>query len=54
MEFRIIWEKLTFSSIQLTDIIAHRAARSLERQGLLERDAGHTYLTAILSNFFIL
>ena len=31
---------------QLTHTIAHRVARYLERQGLLERDAGHTYLTA--------
>ena len=31
---------------QLTHTIAHRVARYLERQGLLERDAGHAYLTA--------
>ena len=31
---------------RLTHTIAHRVARYLERQGLLERDAGHTYLTA--------
>jgi hypothetical protein len=31
---------------KLTHTIAHRVARYLERQGLLERDAGHTYLTA--------
>ncbi len=30
----------------LTHTIAHRVARCLERQGLLERDSGHTYLTA--------
>ncbi len=30
----------------LTHTIAHRVARHLERQGLLERDTGHTYLTA--------
>ncbi len=30
----------------LTHTIARRVARCLERQGLLERDAGHTYLTA--------
>jgi len=30
----------------LTHTIARRVARSLERQGLLERDTGHTYLTA--------
>jgi hypothetical protein len=31
---------------QLTHTIAHRVARYLERQGLLERDAGNNYLTA--------
>jgi len=31
---------------QLTHTIAHRAARYLERQGLLVRDAGNSYLTA--------
>jgi len=31
---------------QLIHTIAHRVARYLERQGLLARDAGHTYLTA--------
>ena len=30
----------------LTHTIARRVARHLERQGLLERDTGHTYLTA--------
>ena len=30
----------------MTHTIARRVARSLERQGLLERDTGHTYLTA--------
>jgi len=30
----------------LTHTIARRVARSLERQGLLEQDTGHTYLTA--------
>lgn len=30
----------------LTHTIAHRVGRYLERQGLLEQDAGHTYLTA--------
>ena len=30
----------------LTHTIAHRVAGNLEHQGLLERDAGHTYLTA--------
>ncbi len=31
---------------QLTLTIAHRVARYLERQGLLVRDAGNSYLTA--------
>ena len=31
---------------QLTHTIAHRVARYLERQGLLVRDAGNSYLTA--------
>ena len=31
---------------QLTHTIAHRVARYLERQGLLERDTGNIYLTA--------
>ena len=31
---------------QLTHTIARRVARHLERQGLLARDTGHTYLTA--------
>ncbi len=30
---------------QLTRTIAHRVARCLERQGLLERDTGNIYLT---------
>jgi len=30
----------------LTHTIARRVARHLERQGLLERDTGHPYLTA--------
>ena len=30
---------------ELTHTIAHRVARYLERQGLLERDAGNIYLT---------
>ena len=30
---------------RLTHIIAHRVARYLERQGLLERDTGNVYLT---------
>ena len=31
--------------VQLTHTIAHRVARYLERQGLLERDTGNIYLT---------
>ncbi len=31
---------------QLTHTIAHRVARYLERQGLLVRDEGNSYLTA--------
>jgi len=30
---------------QLTHTIAHRLARYLERQGVLQRDAEHSYLT---------
>jgi len=45
---RFRWVKAPTSDelTQLTHTIAHRVARYLERQGLLERDAGHTYLTA--------
>jgi len=45
---RFRWVKAPTNSelTHLTHIIAHRVARYLERQGLLERDAGHTYLTA--------
>ena len=45
---RFRWVKAPTSNelTQLTHTIAHRVARCLERQGLLERDAGHTYLTA--------
>ena len=32
--------------MQLTHTIAHRVARYLGRQGLLERDTGDSYLTA--------
>ncbi len=45
---RFRWVKAPTSDelTQLTYTIAHRVARYLERQGLLERDAGHSYLTA--------
>ena len=45
---RFRWVKAPTSDelTHLTHTIAHRVARYLERQGLLERDAGHTYLTA--------
>jgi hypothetical protein len=45
---RFRWVKAPTSNelTQLTHTIAHRVARYLERQGLLERDTGHTYLTA--------
>jgi len=45
---RFCWVKAPTSNelTQLTHIIAHRVARYLERQGLLERDTGHTYLSA--------
>ena len=45
---RFRWVKAPTSAelTHLTHTIAHRVARYLERQGLLERDAGHSYLTA--------
>jgi len=45
---RFRWVKAPTSNelTQLTHTIAHRVARYLERQGLLERDTGHTHLTA--------
>ena len=44
---RFHWVKAPTSAelTQLTHTIAHRLARYLERQGLLERDAEHSYLT---------
>ncbi len=44
---RFRWVKAPTSAelTQLTHTIAHRLARYLERQGLLERDAEHSYLT---------
>ena len=43
---RFCWVKAPTSAelMQLTHTIAHRLARYLERQGLLERDAEHSYL----------
>jgi len=45
---RFRWVKAPTSDelTHLTHTIAHRVARYLERQGLLERDAEHAYLTA--------
>jgi ribosomal protein S27E len=45
---RFRWVKAPTSEdlTQLTHTIAHRVARYLERQGLLVRDAGNSYLTA--------
>jgi DNA-binding IclR family transcriptional regulator len=42
---RFRWVKAPTSAelTQLTHTIAHRLARYLERQGLLERDAEHSY-----------
>jgi hypothetical protein len=44
---RFRWVKASTSAklTQLTHTIAHRLARYLKRQGLLERDAEHSYLT---------
>ena len=45
---RFRWVKAPTSDelTQLTHTIAHRVARYLERQGVLVRDAGNSYLTA--------
>jgi len=45
---RFRWVKAPTSDelTHLTHTIAHRVARYLERQGLLVRDAGNSYLTA--------
>ncbi len=45
---RFRWVKAPTSEdlTQLTQTIAHRVARYLERQGLLVRDAGNSYLAA--------
>ncbi len=46
LRFRRVMAPTNDELTQLTHTIAHRVARCLERQGLLERDTGHTYLTA--------
>jgi len=46
LRFRRVKAPTNDELTQLTCSIAHRVARCLERQGLLEREAGHTYLTA--------
>ena len=46
LRFRWVMAPTNDELTHLTHTIAHRVARYLERQGLLERDAGHTYLTA--------
>jgi len=43
--FRCVKAPTSAELTQLTHTIAHRLARYLERQGLLERDAEHSYLT---------
>ncbi len=46
LRFRQVKAPTSNELIHLTHTIAHRVARCLERQGLLERDAGQIYLTA--------
>ena len=46
LRFRPVQAPTNNELTHLTHTIAHRVARHLERQGLLEREAGHTYLTA--------
>ena len=46
LRFRLVKAPTNSELTQLTHVIAHRVARYLERQGLLERDTGHAYLTA--------
>jgi len=46
LRFRQVKAPTSNELIHLTRTIAHRVARCLVRQGLLERDAGQTYLTA--------
>ena len=43
-QFRWVKAPTTSELNQLTHTIAHRLAQYLERQGLLERDAEHSYL----------
>ena len=45
MRFRRVKAPTNAELTQLTHTIAYRAARYLERQGLLERDTGNIYLT---------
>jgi len=42
--FRWVTEPTSYELAQLTHTIAHRLARYLERQGLLVRDAEHSFL----------
>ncbi|ROO22377.1 transposase, partial [Salinisphaera orenii YIM 95161] len=44
VRFRWVKAPLSAELTQLADTIAHRVGRYLERQGLLERDAEHSYL----------
>ena len=46
LRFRQVKAPTNDELTHLTHTIACRVARHLERQGLLERDTGHTYLTA--------
>ncbi len=43
--FRLVKAPTTAELTQLAHTIAHRVGRSLERQGLLERDAENSYLS---------
>ena len=45
LRFRRVKAPTSDELTQLTHTIAHRVARYLERQGLLVRDAGNSYLT---------
>ena len=45
MQFRRVKAPTRGELAQLTHTIAHRVARYLERQGLLEHDTGNIYLT---------
>ena len=46
LRFRWVMAPTNDELTHLTHTIAHRVARYLERQGLLVRDAGNSYLTA--------